>query len=75
MAVFHTRDNRWIVTDPECPHEQGSIVDAIFGVGRLHCPIHNFSYDIATGKSNSEEVGELKIYRTLITDNKLFCKL
>ncbi|OGV39050.1 MAG: hypothetical protein A2X48_17985 [Lentisphaerae bacterium GWF2_49_21] len=71
FAVFHTRDGKWIVTDPLCPHEKGPIVDSIYGGGRLHCPIHNYSFDIKTGKSNSEDVGSLKIYETKIDGDNL----
>ncbi|MFZ2657454.1 MAG: nitrite reductase large subunit NirB [Victivallales bacterium] len=71
FAVFHTRDGKWIATEPKCPHEKGPIVDSIYGSGRLHCPIHNYSFDIKSGKSNSDEIGSLKIYETKIDGDKL----
>ena len=71
FAVFHTRDGKWVVTEPQCPHEKGPIVDSIYGKGRLHCPIHNYSFDIKSGKSNSDDVGTLKIYETRVAGDKL----
>jgi nitrite reductase (NADH) large subunit len=71
FAVFHTRDGKWIVTEAECPHEKGSIVDSIYGSGRLHCPIHNYSFDIKSGKSNSDEIGSLKIYESRLNGANL----
>lgn len=75
FAVFHTRDGKWILTEPECPHEKGPIVDSIYGNGRLHCPIHNYSYDIKSGKSNSDDVGSLKIYENRIDGDNLQIRL
>jgi nitrite reductase/ring-hydroxylating ferredoxin subunit len=75
FAVFHTRNGKWIVTEPECPHEKGPIVDSIYGNGRLHCPLHNYSFDTKSGKSNSDEIGSLKIYENRIDDNVLQIRL
>jgi nitrite reductase (NADH) large subunit len=71
FAVFHTRDGKWIVTETKCPHENGPIIDSIYGNGRLHCPIHNYSFDINSGKSNAADVGTLKIYETRIDAGNL----
>jgi len=75
FAVFHTRDGKWIVTEPQCPHEKGPIVDSIYGNGRLHCPIHNYSFDIKSGKSNSDDIGNLKIYESRVAGDKLQIRL
>ncbi len=74
FAVFHTHDGKWIVTESLCPHEKGPIVDSIYGGGRLHCPIHNYSFDVQTGKSNSDDVGSLKIYENRIKESFLQIK-
>lgn len=66
FAVFHTQDGTWVVSEPLCPHEKGPIVDSIYGNGRLHCPIHNYSFDIKSGKSNSEDIESLKIYENKV---------
>ena len=71
FAVFHTRDGKWIVSETKCPHEKGPIVDSIYGNGRLHCPIHNYSFDINSGKSNADDIGALKIYKSKIIDDRL----
>ncbi len=72
VALFHTRDEKWIATAPLCPHENGPIVDSIYALGRLNCPLHAFSFDIKTGQSNSDEVGPLQIFPVELKDNKVF---
>ncbi len=75
FAVFHTHDGKWIVTEALCPHEKGPIVDSIYGGGRLNCPIHSYSFDSVTGKSSSENVGNLKVYQNRIENMFLQIKI
>ncbi|HBE01245.1 MAG TPA: hypothetical protein DC049_02050 [Spirochaetia bacterium] len=75
IALFHTRDGKWIAADAKCPHENGPIVDSVYGAGRLNCPIHGYSFDIITGKSSSSEVGNLKIYQVRKSDGHIIVDL
>lgn len=68
VAVFHTRDGQWIATDGRCPHEQGPLVDCIFGNGRLTCPIHSYSFDVKTGACDNPDIDSLPIYKVEIRD-------
>jgi nitrite reductase/ring-hydroxylating ferredoxin subunit len=71
LAVFHGRDNSWLVTNEGCPHEGGPLVDGIYGNGRLTCTVHQYAYNTKTGACDQPNGGELKIYRHEIRDGML----
>ncbi len=74
VAVFHTREGEWIAVDGICPHEQGPVVDSIYGNGRLACPLHSYSFDIKTGVCNNPDIGALKIYTIEIRQGHVLVK-
>jgi nitrite reductase/ring-hydroxylating ferredoxin subunit len=75
VAVFHGRDGQWIAAHGVCPHKSGPIVDSIYGNGRLTCPLHNYSFDIATGQCDNPDIGALKIYKVFIRDGRVLVGL
>jgi nitrite reductase (NADH) large subunit len=74
VAVFHTRSGEWIAADGLCPHEQGPLVDSIYGDGRLVCPIHSYSFDVKTGVCDNPDIGVLKIYTLAVRDGRVLVK-
>jgi nitrite reductase/ring-hydroxylating ferredoxin subunit len=74
VAVFHTRAGEWIAADGLCPHQQGPLVDSIYGNGRLVCPIHSYSFDVKTGICDNPEIGVLKIYAIEIRAGQVWVK-
>lgn len=75
VAVFHGRDGRWVATHGLCPHEQGSIVDSIYGNGRLTCPLHSYSFDIASGRCDNPDIGCLKIHEVAVKEGRVLVKM
>ncbi|OHD54654.1 MAG: hypothetical protein A2Y33_02420 [Spirochaetes bacterium GWF1_51_8] len=71
IALFHLIDGKWLATSARCPHENGPIVDSIYGAGRLNCPIHNNSFDIITGVCTNPEVANLKIYMVRVDNGEV----
>lgn len=51
VAVFHTRDGQLYATQANCPHRQGPLADGLTGGGTLVCPLHEWAFDLATGKA------------------------
>jgi nitrite reductase (NADH) large subunit len=74
-AVFHTRDGEWIATGGKCPHQQGPIVDSIYGNGRLVCPLHSYSFDVKTGICDNSDIGALKIYGIKIQGDRVLIRI
>ena len=49
VAVFHGREGRVFATQAECPHRQGPLADGLVGGTTLICPLHEWTFDLATG--------------------------
>jgi len=62
VAVFHTRDGRWVAVDGLCPHEAGPMVDSIYGNGRLACPLHSYTFDVSTGACDNPEIDPVGVH-------------
>ncbi len=62
VAVFRTRSGEVYATQALCPHRAGPLADGIVGGGELHCPLHAYKFDLATGASIGNECKALKTY-------------
>jgi len=49
VAVFRTRTGQVFATQAECPHRNGPLADGLVGGTTVVCPLHDWSYDLATG--------------------------
>jgi nitrite reductase/ring-hydroxylating ferredoxin subunit len=75
VAVFHGRDGKWVAAHGICPHKNGSIIDSIYGNGKLTCPLHSYSFDIQTGACDNPDIGSLKIFDMIIRDERVLIKI
>ncbi|HEY8944951.1 MAG TPA: Rieske (2Fe-2S) protein [Polyangiaceae bacterium] len=62
VAVFRTRDGSVFATQAECPHRKGPLSDGLLGKSTLVCPLHEWKFDLHTGKSLNGNC-ELTVYR------------
>jgi nitrite reductase (NADH) small subunit len=51
VAVFRSRDGALFATQATCPHRKGPLADGLVGGQTLVCPLHEWSFDLATGKA------------------------
>jgi nitrite reductase (NADH) small subunit len=51
VAVFHARGGNVFATQAECPHKNGPLADGLLGAATLVCPLHEWKFDLTTGKS------------------------
>lgn len=61
IAVFRTRADLVYATQAACPHKQGPLADGMLGGSTIMCPLHDRSYDLASGKEIGGEC-DLVIY-------------
>lgn len=63
IAVFRTRDDRLFATQASCPHRNGPLADGLVGNGTLICPLHEWSFDLQTGRAlNGNASCALEVY-------------
>ena len=68
IAVFRSRvTDELFATQARCPHRQGLLADGIVGDGKVICPLHSYSFDLATGTPLGNTCRSLATYRTEIT--------
>lgn len=49
IAVFRLRDGSLRALDAVCPHRGGPLADGLVDTRVVVCPLHGFTYDLASG--------------------------
>jgi nitrite reductase (NADH) small subunit len=55
IAVFRNRQGALFATQAECPHKGGPLADGLIGETTVICPLHEWHFDLATGRLKSGE--------------------
>jgi nitrite reductase (NADH) small subunit len=50
FAVFRARAGGLYATQASCPHKGGPLCEGVLGGTTVACPLHGFSFDVATGQ-------------------------
>lgn len=66
VAVFRLRNGEVYASDARCPHRGGPLADGLVGDGRVICPLHGFTFDLATGCASSADCPPLATYRAFV---------
>jgi nitrite reductase (NADH) small subunit len=61
VAVFHARGGALYATQARCPHRAGPLADGLLGGATLVCPLHEWQFDLASGKALRGDCG-LAVY-------------
>lgn len=62
VAVFHLRSGEVAATAAACPHRGGPLADGIVAAGRVVCPLHQRTYDLATGACLNGDDGDVEVF-------------
>jgi nitrite reductase (NADH) small subunit len=74
IAVFRQRDGRLFAADNRCPHRQGPLSEGLVGAGKVICPLHAHTFDLATGKGpNAQET--LRVYSVREEGGEVFLEV
>jgi nitrite reductase (NADH) small subunit len=57
IAVFRTRGGSVYATQATCPHRKGPLADGLLGVDTLVCPLHEWTFDLASGAARQGDCG------------------
>ncbi len=70
IAVFRTRAGGLYASQARCPHRQGPLADGLVGPASVVCPLHEWQFDLATGKTENGTCG-IEVYPVSIDENGL----
>jgi nitrite reductase (NADH) small subunit len=68
IAVFRNRQGALFATHAECPHKGGPLADGLIGDTTLICPLHDWFFDLATGRLKNGEC-EIATYPVRASDD------
>jgi nitrite reductase (NADH) small subunit len=69
IAIFRARDGRVYATEPWCPHKGGPLIDGLVAAGKVVCPLHGYTFDLATGKPAHNECRAIRTYPVRLTED------
>ena len=62
IAVFHARTGGFFATQADCPHKGGPLADGLLGGTAVVCPLHERSWDLATGAPAANSDCPIAVY-------------
>ena len=62
IAVFHARTGGFFATQADCPHKGGPLADGMLGGTTVVCPLHDRSWDLATGAPAANSDCPIAVY-------------
>jgi nitrite reductase (NADH) small subunit len=68
IAIFRTKEGQVYATQALCPHREGPLVDGIVGAGKAVCPLHSFTFDLASGSPIGNDCRALITYPVSLSD-------
>ena len=72
IAVFRTMDDQIYALENRCAHKGGPLVEGMVHGASVTCPLHNWVYDLETGKALGADVGEVRTFPVRVEDGRIF---
>lgn len=72
IAVFRTQEDQVFAIDNTCPHKGGPLVEGIVHGASVTCPLHNWVFDLETGKALGADEGAVRTYAIDVIDGRIF---
>ena len=73
--VLFAANGRVVATQALCPHAGAPLQDAAVKDGCLICPVHNYGFDLTTGRCDTDPRLRLETYPTSIEDGAVWVEL
>lgn len=70
VAVFRTSATEAFATANRCPHKGGPLSEGIVHGQSVTCPLHNWVFDLNTGKASGEDAA-IETYPLRVEDGRL----
>lgn len=71
IAVFRTMEDQIFALENRCAHKGGPLVEGMVHGASVTCPLHNWVYDLETGKAMGADVGEVRTFAVRVVDGRI----
>lgn len=72
IAVFRTQEDQIFAIENRCPHKNGPLSEGIVHGASVTCPLHNWVFDLTTGKALGADEGQVRTYAIDVVDGRIF---
>lgn len=72
VAVFRTADDRVFALDDRCPHKGGPLSEGIVHGTQVTCPLHNWVFDMATGRAQGADRGQVVTHPVRVEGGRIW---
>lgn len=71
VAVFRTADDRVFALEDRCPHKGGPLSEGIVHGTSVTCPLHNWVFDMNTGRAQGADEGAVRTYPVRVQQGRI----
>lgn len=75
IAVFRTAENEAFALEDRCPHKAGPLSQGIVHGTSVTCPLHNWVIDLASGKAQGADEGQVDTIALRIEQGRILLNL
>ncbi len=75
LALFLHADGRIFAVNAECPHAGGSLEEGTVKNCELTCPLHDYKFDLASGRCSTDPSLALQTYPVFVEDNQVWVEI
>lgn len=72
IAVFRTQEDQIFAIENRCPHKHGPLSEGIVHGASVTCPLHNWVFDLASGRALGADEGQVRTYPIDVIDGRIF---
>ena len=71
IAVFRTMQDQIFAIENRCAHRGGPLAEGIVHGASVTCPLHNWVYDLETGRALGADEGEVRTFAVRVVDQRI----
>ena len=75
LALFMHGDGRIFAIDAVCPHAAGPLEEGKMDNCSVVCPLHDYKFDLATGKCSTDPEFAVKTYPVVVEENQVWVEI
>ena len=75
LALFLHKDGRIFAVDAGCPHAGGPLDEGTVKNCEVTCPLHNYKFDLISGRCSTDPGLTLQTYPVFVEDNQVWVEI